>query len=57
MVQLDVAGAGPAYAMLLIGEVFVTQAMGDKPILDLAKAAGFQSSSIRLFACQWLVQS
>ncbi len=44
------AGAGPAYAMLLIGEVLLTQAMGDQPVLDLARAAGFQSSSIRLFA-------
>jgi len=54
LMQLDVAGAGPAYAMLLIGEVFVTQAMGDKPVLDLAKAAGFHSSSIRLFACTFV---
>ena len=36
--------------MLLIGEVFVTQAMGDRPVLDLARDSGFHSSSIRLFA-------
>lgn len=48
--QLDVAGAAAAYAVSLMGELFVQQSLGERPTVDFARLVGPQSSALRLFA-------
>ncbi|KAI5474225.1 Zn(2)-C6 fungal-type transcription factor [Pseudohyphozyma bogoriensis] len=48
--QLDVGGAAAAYAVLLVGETFVVQAMGERPVVDFSRLNGAQSMVLRLYA-------
>jgi hypothetical protein len=47
--QFDQAGAAAAYAILLVGELFVNQALGPRPSLDLVAIADPSGGHIGMF--------
>ncbi|KAI5479470.1 Zn(2)-C6 fungal-type transcription factor [Pseudohyphozyma bogoriensis] len=48
--QLDQSGAAAAFAVLLVGERFIQEQMGDRPLLDLHSLVGAETLLLRIFA-------
>lgn len=48
--QLDTTSAAAAYAILVIGELVVTDRLGSNPTLDLSSLSGTEHLPLRLFA-------
>jgi hypothetical protein len=48
--QLDTTSAAAAYAILIIGELIVTDRLGSNPSLDLSSLSGTEHLPLRLFA-------
>lgn len=47
--QLDLSGATSAYAVLFVGEVFISQALGPRPQIDFSTLTGIDTEILRVF--------